>query len=215
MRRINHHSLFLFFILIISCSKTPGKEVYGKYLEALELYQRSEFKESLKMFKEVYSEYPDFTENSRMYAFCLYHRGYEEKAVLIWETLDLEENPDIDIMKVLITYYLDHQQLNKAVILLDKGIKVSSEDPLLLFLKARVCISKGEMTQALSLLLSCLTLMEKQIVIPLELARVYSSFGFESEAADLMKRYSLYLPEDHPLQKAVQRITSSRPEESE
>jgi len=199
----------IFVLILISCSKKPTEEVYQRFSEGVNLYYGGLTEEALKVFKELNKEYPDMTVNTEMYARSLFFTGKENQAVTLWETLDLYKNPDLDTVKTLGAWYLENNRPDKAVPLLDMGLGISSEDPLLLFLKARACKEDGELELAISFLLSGLTMMEKQIVIPLELARIYSSFGMQSESMEILLRYSQFLPSDHPLQAAVDQLTES------
>ncbi|MDA3957681.1 hypothetical protein [Oceanispirochaeta sp.] len=209
MQFLKIYLLLGIFVSIISCQKSPGEKTYSEYARALQYYYQGYISEAEGLFAEIQNEFPHFYQNTRMYAKCLYYQGKQEQAAKFWMILQEENEMDIDSIKCLTSYLVQKGRSVDAIPLLRTGLSQSSQDPMLLYLMAQCRCLEGDVSQGLSLLLSAVTEMERQVVIPLELARVYHSFGFTKEARDVLERYSEYLGEDHPLRPALTELSSS------
>ncbi len=209
MSRILRSLTILTSLLLVSCNVSPGQEEYRRFSEAVRLYYCGKEESALKIFEELNSRFPGFTENTVMYARVLNQTGKSREALLLWEELVRKDYADLDVLKRLSAAYLELGRVEEASSLLKEGLALSSEDPFLLYLAARAEIASGNAERAITLLLTAMSQMEKQILIPLELARIYSSYGMENESAELIRRFSGYLPGDHPLTAAVKALSES------
>jgi Flp pilus assembly protein TadD len=199
----------LILSLSFSCQKSPDKQTYTDYAKAMQSYYSGALSEAEAVFSKIYSDYPDFHENSRSYANCLFYNGNHQKAVELWKKLEKEDEMNIDSMKCMASYFIHNGRTADAIPLLNTALALSSHDPMLLYQMAQCRFLEDDVQQGYSLLLSAVAEMERQVMIPLELARIYSSFGFNEEATRLVQRYSQYLDEDHPLKPALKHLEAT------
>lgn len=194
-------------ICIQSCSRTGSEEVYIQYTEALRSYMDGHNDQALHLLETLLTDSPGFTEASLLYGRVLFYSELYSESASCLETA-LTEEVNLDSSKILARSYLMLSKAAAAEAYLDEALKYSSGDPELLYLKARCRIESDDPEAALALLTTACTYMERQIEIPLALASLYSRYGLNSEAAELVEQYESLLKEEHPLKSSLKNLKS-------
>ncbi|MDC7231730.1 MAG: hypothetical protein PQJ58_00740 [Spirochaetales bacterium] len=193
-------------LFLLSCTYSPSEEAWTAYGSAVKSYMSGNTG-AVHLFEELCRDYPRFTEASAFYGRVLFYEGEYSQAASILESIP-EKTRDLYSTRLLIRSRLRCSETEKAEQILDRLILSDREDPELLYLKARCRLSAKSPEEALTLLRTACTLMEKQIEIPLELASLYSSYGLYSDAEALLSRFIHILDYDHPLRPAVEELTA-------
>ncbi len=197
---------FISLILLHSCQRVcvPSTDLTERYLRARALYLKGETAEAGILFEQIFMENPEYEENSRDYVRCLLYAGDPEKALDTACSLPDEGlKRNIDLIRLSAEAALLLKRYDEAEILINAGLKSSSEDTGLLVLLARCCRAQGRLDEALAILETARLLTERDVEIFTVSAQIYASCGMEEQAARVLESGIVRLPFGHPLKAAL------------
>ncbi len=161
-------------LLLESMKKYPADEVLTRY-QAKIFMQEQKISEAVALYRILLEKDPKNLAALKQMAYISKVEGNQEQ-VIAWLIKAKDRNPDrLEPKLILAAEYLEMEQADKAVKILELDKKNNQDDPRLKMLMAQVNISKGLFEQAV-LILNPLTLENPDMVAPyFLLARVYAT----------------------------------------
>jgi len=138
---------------------------------------------------------PEFCANSFLIGKIYYFDGDFDRAERYWQ-YTLTVNPHhLDTRKWLARLYLQLDRADEAQGVLSHGLAISSEDPELLILMAKVKRRHQDLAGAIELYLKSQAFSERLSEASIDLAEIYYSFGLTDRAEEELQKALVLLGE--------------------
>jgi tetratricopeptide (TPR) repeat protein len=166
-----------------------------RYRTARKYYSEQRLDDALTLLLENHRSAPEFCANSFLIGKIYYFRADPAKAERYWRHT-LTVNPHhLDTRKWLARLYLQQERIEEAQGVLTEGLAISSEDPELLLLMAKVKRRHQDLAGAIELYRKSQAFGERLCEASIDLAEIYYSFGLADRAEEELKRALLLLGE--------------------
>jgi tetratricopeptide (TPR) repeat protein len=166
-----------------------------RYHKARKYYSEQRFDEALTLLLENHRSAPEFCANSFLIGKIYYFDSDFEQAERYWRHT-LTVNPHhIDTRKWLARLYLQQERIDEAEGVLSDGLAISSEDPELLILMAKVKRRHQDLAGAIELYLKSQAFSERLCEASIDLAEIYYSFGLTDRAEEELQKALVLLGE--------------------
>ncbi len=180
--------------------------------KAAVLYNQGDRETALIILEELCGGRTFDGDAEKLYARTLYFSGNRDKAAKVWEKLASRSEEDIDCIKYLSRIYLNTGRSREADSLLDRGLARSGRDPELHYLKALSLREEGDLEEALVYLEQASLLMETRYEIYLELAEIYSFYGYPEKSREILGKCRALISPGHPLEKGLNSLETQMEE---
>jgi len=182
--------LCLYFVC--SCARqstqTFTEQSLDRYLSARDYYSRDRLTEALDLLLENHRVEPDFSANSFLIGKIFFFQGEYPQAERYWQCT-LSKNPHhLDTRKWLARLYLQEGRVREAGAVLEDALCLSSEDPELLILMAKVKREQDDLAGAIQLYQRAQAFCERLCEAYVDLAEIYYAFGLIDRAEDQLFR---------------------------
>jgi tetratricopeptide (TPR) repeat protein len=186
--------------LVCSCARQSvppyTEQSLQLYQAARKHYSEQKLEEALSLLLENHRSYPQFCANSFLIGKIYYFNNDFVQAERYWRHT-LAINPyHLDTRKWLARLYLQQERTEDAQGVLTQGLSVSSEDPELLILMAKVKRRNQDLSGAIELYLKSQAFAERLSEASIDLAEIYYSFGLTDRAEEELKKASVLLGEN-------------------
>ncbi len=189
----------LCLFMLCSCAKQSvqplPEQSLQRYRTARKYYSEQRLDEALILLLENYRSTPEFCANSFLIGKIYYFDSDSDQAEQYWRhTLTI--NPHhLDTRKWLARLYLQQERIDEAEVVLTDGLAVSSEDPELLILMAKVKRKHQDLAGAIELYLKSQAFSERLCEASIDLAEIYYSFGLTDRAEEELQKALVLLGE--------------------
>ena len=178
--------------LVCFCAKQSAQPIteqsLHRYHAARKYYTEQHLEEALSLLLENHRDAPEFCANSCLIGKIYYFRADLTEAERFWRHT-LKVNPHhLDTRKWLARLYLQQQRIDEAEGVLAEAMTISSEDPELLMLMAKVKRRNQDLAGAIELYLKSQAFSERLSEASIDLAEIYYSFGLTDRAQEELKR---------------------------
>ena len=178
--------------LVCFCAKQSAQPIteqsLHRYHAARKYYTEQHLEEALALLLENHRDAPEFCANSCLIGKIYYFRADLTEAERFWRHT-LKVNPHhLDTRKWLARLYLQQQRIDEAEGVLAEAMAISSEDPELLMLMAKVKRRNQDLAGAIELYLKSQAFSERLSEASIDLAEIYYSFGLTDRAQEELKR---------------------------
>ena len=175
-----------------------------RYRCAREYYSRDRLTEALDLLLQNHRIAPHFSANSFLIGKIYLFQGEYAQAEQYWNDT-LRQNPHhLDTRKWLARMYLQQQRVSEAGTVLEEALRLSSEDPELLILMAKVKREQDDLAAAIELYQRAQAFCERLCEASLDLAEIYFAFGLIERAEDQLNRAAALLGADSSLTVSIQ-----------
>ena len=186
--------------LVCFCAKQSAQPIteqsLHRYHAARKYYTEQHLEEALSLLLENHRDAPEFCANSCLIGKIYYFRADLTEAERFWRHT-LKVNPHhLDTRKWLARLYLQQQRIDEAEGVLAEAMTISSEDPELLMLMAKVKRRNQDLAGAIELYLKSQAFSERLSEASIDLAEIFYSFGLTDRAREELKR-ALVLAGEH------------------
>jgi tetratricopeptide (TPR) repeat protein len=197
----------LCFQLVCFCARQSAQpyteQSLQRYITARNLYCEQRLDEALKLFLENHRSAPRFSANSFLIGKIYYFRNNHEQAERYWQhTLQFAPH-HLDTCKWLARLYLQQGRIEEAQALIAAALSISSEDPELLILMAKVKRRRQDLSGAIELYLKSQSFSERLSEASIDLAEIYCAFGLKDRAEKELQRALVLLGPDSSLSAAI------------
>jgi len=178
--------------LVCFCAKQSAQPIteqsLHRYHSARKYYAEQRLEEALALLLENHRDTPEFCANSFLIGKIYYFSSDLTQAERFWRHT-LKVNPHhLDTRKWLARLYLQQQRIDEAESVLAEAMAISSEDPELLMLMAKVKRWNQDLAGAIELYLQSQAFSERLSEASIDLAEIYYSFGLTDRAEEELKR---------------------------
>ena len=198
--------------LVCFCAKQSAQPLPAteqslqRYRTARQYYTEQRLEEALTLLLENHSSAPEFCANSFLIGKIYYFNGDPAEAERYWRhTLEVNCH-HLDTRKWLARLYLQEERIEEAQGVLSRGLAVSSEDPELLILMAKVKRRRKDLAGAIELYLKAQAFTERLSEASIDLAEIYCSFGLTDRAEEELKRALVLLGESSSISPSVSAV---------
>jgi tetratricopeptide (TPR) repeat protein len=209
--------------LVCSCAKQSAQpfteQTLQDYSTARKYYSDQKFDEALTLLLENHRSAPGFCANSFLIGKIYFFNGDLAEAERYWQHT-LSTNPyHLDTRKWLARLYLQQERIDEAQDVLVDGLAISSEDPELLLLMAKVKRRHQDLAGAIELYLKSQAFSERLSEAAIDLAEIYYSFGLTERAEEELKKALVLLGEDSSISSSLsatlEQLQQTKAEEGE
>jgi tetratricopeptide (TPR) repeat protein len=166
-----------------------------RYRTARKYYAEQKLDDALTLLLENHRSAPEFCANSFLIGKIYYFNSDLAQAERYWRHT-LTTNPHhLDTRKWLARLYLQQERIEEAQGVLNDGLAISSEDPELLILMAKVKRRHQDLAGAIELYLKSQAFSERLCEASIDLAEIYYSFGLTDRAEEELKKALVLLGE--------------------
>jgi tetratricopeptide (TPR) repeat protein len=166
-----------------------------RYRTARKYYAEQRLDDALTLLLENHRSAPEFCANSFLIGKIYYFNSDLAQAERYWRHT-LTTNPHhLDTRKWLARLYLQQERIEEAQGVLNDGLAISSEDPELLILMAKVKRRHQDLAGAIELYLKSQAFSERLCEASIDLAEIYYSFGLTDRAEEELKKALVLLGE--------------------
>jgi len=170
-----------------------------RYSTARKYYAEQRLDDALTLLLENHRAAPEFCANSFLIGKIYYFSSDFAQAERYWRHT-LTVNPHhVDTCKWLARLYLQQGRIDEAQGVLTEGLAVSSEDPELLILMAKVKRRHQDLAGAIELYLKSQAFGERLSEASIDLAEIYYSFGLTDRAEEELQKALVLLGENSSL----------------
>ena len=199
-------------VLLLGCSRTrqsaqpTDEKTLRLYLTAKKHYSEQRLDAALDLLLENHEQAPDFSQNSFLLGKVFYFKSDFPQAEHYWK-YTLKINPcHLDTRKWLARLFLDQERTEEAGSILEDALSVSSEDPELLILMAKVKRQQEDLSGAIELYQKSQAYTERLSEASIGLAEIYYGFGLKDRAELELKKALVLLGDDSSISLAVAAI---------
>lgn len=199
-------------VLLLGCSRTresaqpTDEKTLRLYLTAKKHYSEQRLDAALDLLLENHEQAPDFSSNSFLLGKVFYFKSDFPQAEHYWQ-YTLKINPcHLDTRKWLARLFLEQERTEEAVSILSDALSVSSEDPELLILMAKVKRKQEDLSGAIELYQKSQAFTERLSEASIGLAEIYYGFGLKDRAELELKKALALLGEDSSVYLSVAAI---------
>ncbi|MCK5008678.1 MAG: tetratricopeptide repeat protein [Spirochaetales bacterium] len=189
-------------VFLLGCSQTkqstqPTEEnTLQLYLAARKYYSEQRLDAALELLLENQEQAPDFIQNSFLLGKVYYFKNDFPQAENCWQQA-LKINPCyLDTRKWLARLFLQQDRTEEAGSILADALAVSSEDPELLILMAKVKRKQEDLAGAIELYQKSQAFTERLSEASIGLAEIYYGFGLKDRAELELKKALALLGDD-------------------
>ena len=178
--------------LVCFCAKQSAQPIteqsLHRYYTARKYYAEQRLEEALALLLDNHRSAPEFCANSFLIGKIYYFRADLTQAERYWRHT-LKVNPfHLDTRKWLARLYLQQDRIEEAEGVLAEALAISSEDPELLMLMAKVKRRHQDLAGAIELYLKSQAFGERLCEASIDLAEIYYSFGLTDRAEEELKK---------------------------
>jgi tetratricopeptide (TPR) repeat protein len=170
-------------VLLLSCAQErqstqlAEEKTLQLYLAARKHYAEQRLDTALELLLENQEQAPDFIQNSFLLGKVYYFKNDFPQAENCWQHA-LKINPYyLDTRKWLARLFLQQERTEEAESILADALTVSSEDPELLILMAKVKRKQEDLAGAIELYQKSQAFTERLSEASIDLAEIYYGFG--------------------------------------
>jgi tetratricopeptide (TPR) repeat protein len=199
-------------VLLLGCSQTrqstqpTDEKTLRLYLTAKKHYSEQRLDAALDILLENHEQAPDFSPNSFLLGKIYYFKSDFPQAEYYWK-YTMKINPcHLDTRKWLARLFLQQERAEEAGSILTDALSVSSEDPELLILMAKVKRKQEDLSGAIELYQKSQAFTERLSEASIGLAEIYYDFGLKDRAALELKKALALLGEDSSVYLSVAAI---------
>jgi len=196
-------------VFLPGCSRTrqptrPTEEnTLQLYLAARKCYSEQRLDAALELLLENQKQAPDFIQNSFLLGKVYYFKNDYPQAENCWRHA-LKINPCyLDARKWLARLFLQQDRTEEAGSILADALEVSSEDPELLILMAKVKRKQEDLAGAIELYQKSQAFTERLSEASIDLAEIYCGFGLKDRAELELRKALFLLGEDSGISSSV------------
>ncbi len=194
-------------LLLCVCSLLPtacrpakvDQVLLDRYTEAKSLYLAGELDQAEKRLRAIREEAPRFWNNTFMLGKVYFFKEEYASAESAWREVLVSNPSHIDSVKWLSRLYLLQSQAGEAEPWLEQALSLSSDDPELLLLLAKVRRASGDFATAIELLEKAGLFKDRMAEAHLELFEIYRTFGMVTKAKGELDTALSYLDPDSSL----------------
>jgi tetratricopeptide (TPR) repeat protein len=170
-----------------------------RYQTAKKYYADRRLDEALTLLLENHRSAPEFCANSFLIGKIYFFDKDLARAERYWRHT-LEVNPHhLDTRKWLARLYLQQARIEEAEGVISQGLAVSSEDPELLILMAKVKRRDHDLAGAIEMYQKSQAFAERLSEASIDLAEIYYSFGLTDRAEEELKKALVLLGKNSSL----------------
>ena len=174
-----------------------------RYITARDLYCEQRLDEALRLLLENHRAAPRFSANSFLIGKICYFQNDHEQAERYWQqTLEFAPH-HLDTGKWLARLYLQQGRIDEAQALVTDALSISSEDPELLILMAKVRRRQEDLPGAIELYLKSQSFSERLCEASIDLAEIYCAFGLRDRAREELQKALALLGGDSSLSASI------------
>ena len=178
--------------LVCFCAKQSAQPIteqsLQRYCTARKYYSEQRLDDALDLLLDNYRSDPEFSANSFLIGKICYFNGDPAGAEKYWlHTLKFNSH-HVDTRKWLARLLLQQGRIDEAGRVLEPGLAISSEDPELLILMAKVKRRDQDLAEAIELYLKSQAFGERLSEASIDLAEIYYGFGLEDRAKEELEK---------------------------